>query len=122
MGFNDIYLLQQVAAALMFVAILSYVIVGHKLKKALLTALLLVLTLIHYSIVFSIALLGVRITIYPLTYAEVLDSFRSLSPDYGQISIIVIIAVWRKEIALLTKKALKSFKQVVRERNKSRSS
>lgn len=122
MSFNDIYFLQQVAAALMFITILSYVIAGHKLKKALLTVLLLALTLIHYSIVFSIALLGVRIIIYPLTYAEVLNSFRSLSLDYGQISIIAIIAIWRKEIALLTKKALKSFKQAVGERNKSRSS
>lgn len=116
------YLLQQIAAALMLAAILSYVIAGRKLKKALLTMLLLALMLVHYSIVFSIALLGVKIAIYPLVYAEVFDSFRSLSLDYGQISIMAIIAVWRKEVAQLAKRALNSFKQVVRERNKSRSS
>ncbi len=122
MSFNNMYLLQQIAAALMLAAILSYVIAGRKLKKALLTMLLLALMLVHYSIVFSIALLGVKIAIYPLVYAEVFDSFRSLSLDYGQISIMAIIAVWRKEVAQLAKRALNSFKQVVRERNKSRSS
>lgn len=122
MSFSDVYLLQQIVAALMLTAILSYVIAGRKLKKALLTMLLLVLALVHYSIVFSMALLGVRIAFYPLVYAEVFNSFRSLSLDYGQILIIVIIALWRREIALLTKRVLKSFKQVVRERNKSRSS
>ncbi len=122
MNFSDIRFLQQVAAALMLIAILSYVIAGHRLKKALLTTLLSALILIHYSIVFSVASLGVAVTIYPLVYTEVFDSFRSLSLDYGQIAIIATMAMWRKEVARLVKEALSSFKQGKRERNKSRSS
>jgi glucan phosphoethanolaminetransferase (alkaline phosphatase superfamily) len=109
---GDVLVIQQLVAILVVVALVAASLLEvTRFTKLLLSILLVVVAILHYIII--IKLLGyVDVVIYPLFIVEkaFIQSIEAregaLYIDLGQVSIISLAIIWRKEVARLIKRAL----------------
>lgn len=95
----EITLLSQIIAILILLVIIIVALFEIQgIVRDVLTVMFLMLMIINYGVIYAVAESGVSITIYPLTIVEQYDPYGSIYPDLGQISLLIILIMWRREL------------------------
>ena len=95
----EITLLSQIIAILILLVIIIVALFEIQgIVRDVLTVMFLMLMIINYGVIYVVAESGVSIAIYPLTIVEQYDPYGSIYPDLGQISLLFILIMWRREI------------------------
>jgi len=95
----EIVVLSQIIAVLVLLVIVVVAIFEVRgVVRDVLTFMLFMLITINYGIVYAMSKSGVSITIYPLFLTEQYNAYGSLYPDLGQISLLLILIMWRREL------------------------
>jgi len=103
----EILVLSQIIAVLVLLIIVLIAIFDVRgVVREVLTLMLLISIIINYGIVYAVSKSGVSITIYPLFITEQYNAYGSFYPDLSQISLLLILIMWRRELL----KILKTFK------------
>lgn len=103
---EPIYRVQEIIAILIIVSIIVYILFANKLIKYVLTVLLILISLLHYSLLVTISPLE-RIMVLPLILIETnVYGYSTITIDFGQVALIALIVMWRREIF----KAIKAIK------------
>ncbi len=95
---EPMYRVQEAIAALIVLAIIIYVLFTNRYVKYILTGLLLIITLLHYTLLAMAATLE-TLRILPLTIIETNKlGYSTATIDIGQITIIALLIMWRKNL------------------------
>jgi glucan phosphoethanolaminetransferase (alkaline phosphatase superfamily) len=95
----EITLLSQIIAILILLVIIIVALFEIQgIVRDVLTVMFLMLMIINYGVIYAVAESGVSIAIYPLTIVEQYDPYGSIYPDLGQISLLFILIMWRREL------------------------
>lgn len=95
---QSVMMLQRVIAVLVITLLLTVAIFGLRGSvKIFATVLLLIMTIAHYIVVFSVAKY-VKVTLYPFILVEESPEGAVFYIDLGQLSVISLLLVWRNEI------------------------
>lgn len=95
---EPIYRVQEIIAFLIIVSIIVYILYANKLIKYILTLLLILISLLHYSLLVTISPLE-KITILPLILIETnIYGYSTITIDFGQVALIALIVMWRRKI------------------------
>jgi hypothetical protein len=96
---TNVYLLQGVLAVVLLVELGFILLVGLKgWRKYVITWLSLALMILHYSVIYTISLYA-KVAILPLIVVEHDSYGGSLYVDYGQLAVLTLLLVWKKEIS-----------------------
>jgi len=104
-----VYSVQEVLCVLIILLLILLVIFETKLWiKIAITVLALITALLHYYVIAMTERYG-SVTILPLLLLErSKQGYAAISPDYGQLLIALSIVLWRRELGVFLKKALRS--------------
>ncbi|RLG83628.1 MAG: hypothetical protein DRO40_04040 [Thermoprotei archaeon] len=95
---NPIYRIQEIIAILIIASIVIYILFTNKLAKYTLTVLLILMSILHYTLLLIISSLE-NITLLPLMLIETnIHGYSTITIDLGQIALIALIVMWRKKI------------------------
>lgn len=95
---EPIYRVQEIIAILIIVSIIVYILFANKLIKYVLTVLLILISLLHYSLLVTISPLE-RIMVLPLILIETnVYGYSTITIDFGQVALIALIVMWRRKI------------------------
>ncbi|MGB9826958.1 hypothetical protein IMZ38_02305 [Thermosphaera chiliense] len=95
---TNVYFLQEVSAVLLLAILAFILLAGVKgWRRYVVTWLSLVLIILHYTVI-SIISKYAKVTVLPLIVVEHDSYGGSLYVDYGQLAILTILIVWRREI------------------------
>lgn len=95
---EPVYRVQEIIAFLIIVSIIVYILFANKLIKYILTLLLILISLLHYSLLVTISPLE-KITILPLILIETnIYGYSTITIDFGQVALIALIVMWRRKI------------------------
>lgn len=103
-----VYLYSGVAGVLIVVLIFVFSLFELKgLVKVFFTAVALILIALHYIVIYNISHYE-GVALYPFIILEETDIGGSISPDIGQIAILALIILWRRELlGLLQRKTIR---------------
>ena len=94
----SVYLYSGVIGVLIVVLLFIFSLFELKgLVKIFFTVVALILITLHYIIIYNVSHYE-RLTLYPFTILEETDIGGSVSPDIGQVTILALIILWRKEL------------------------
>ncbi len=108
-AWKTIYALQEVSALLIIFSMIVYVILESKYTKYIITTTLLLITGINYTIIAMLTKYE-TINILPLVIIETSHGYSTTSIDFGQISIIILAIIWRKQLYSKTRQLYKKLK------------
>jgi len=108
-----IYRLQNIAALVILLLIVSTLFIEAKIGKIITTILSTMFIVIHYYIILMVSNY-IHVTIYPLVIIELWKSGGTITIDLGQILIIFTVILWRKELANVLRRRSKPYKQDIR--------
>jgi len=95
---NPIYGIQEIIAILIIASIVIYILFTNKLVKYILTVLLILISILHYTLLAIISSLE-NITLLPLILIETnIHGYSTITIDLGQAALIALIVMWRKKI------------------------
>jgi len=95
---DPIYRVQEIIAILIIASIVIYILFTNKLVKYILTILLILVSILHYTLLAIISSLE-NIIILPLTLIETsIHGYSTITIDLGQAALIALIVMWRKKI------------------------
>ncbi|MEM4436389.1 MAG: hypothetical protein QXO22_05495 [Thermosphaera sp.] len=95
---TSVYFLQALAGALIIALLAFLVLFGSRgFRRYIVTWMIIVLIILHYSIVLVVSGIA-KVTILPLVIIEHDSYGGSIYPDYGQLAVLVLIILWRKEV------------------------
>ena len=95
---DPIYRVQEIIAILIIASIIIYILFTNKLIKYVLTVLLILVSILHYTLLAVISSLE-NITILPLILIETnIHGYSTITIDLGQAALIALIVMWRKKI------------------------
>lgn len=104
---NPIYVLQEVMCMLLVILMIAYSLIEAKdMGKIILTMLSLPVILVHYLVLF-LASKHEEVLVLPLFIIEKTYHGAAFSVDFGQILVIVLIYMWRKQIITRIKRFIK---------------
>ncbi len=104
---NPIYVLQEVMCLLLIILIIAYSLIEAKgMGKIILTLLSAPAILVHYLVLFLVSKYE-EISVLPLFIVERTPYGAAFSIDFGQILVIVLIYMWRKQIITRIKRFIK---------------
>ncbi len=93
-----VYQLQEINAVLILVSIIIYVLMQNKITKYILSIILSTVIVLNYVIYYLVTSYEI-IKLYPFIVMEISHSgYSSISFDVGQIAIVALIMLWRKEL------------------------
>lgn len=94
----SVYLYSGVIGVLIVVLLFIFSLFELKgLVKIFFTAVALILITLHYIIIYNVSRYE-RLALYPFAILEETDIGGSISPDIGQVTILALIILWRKEL------------------------
>lgn len=95
---TSVYFFQALAGALIIALLAFLALFGSKgFRRYIVTWMIIVLIILHYSIVLVVSRIA-KVTILPLIIIERDTYGGSIYPDYGQLAVLVLITLWRKEV------------------------
>ena len=95
---DPIYRVQEIIAILIIASIVIYILFTNKLVKYILTILLILVSILHYTLLAIISSLE-NIIILPLTLIETnIHGYSTITIGLGQEALIALIVMWRKKI------------------------
>ena len=104
---NPIYVLQEVMCILLIILIIAYSLIEAKgMGKIILTLLSVPAILVHYLVLFLVSEYE-EVSVLPLLIVEKTLHGVAFSVDFGQILVIVLIYMWRKQIITRIKRFIK---------------
>ena len=104
---NPIYVLQEVMCILLIILIIAYSLIEAKgMGKIILTLLSVPAILVHYLVLFLVSEYE-EVSVLPLLIVEKTFHGVAFSVDFGQILVIVLIYMWRKQIITRIKRFIK---------------
>jgi len=101
---SELTLISQVIAILILLVVIIAAFFEIKgIIRDVVTILLLLLAIMNYYVIYVVSTKGVLISIYPLLVVEKYGGYGSIYLDFGQISLLVTLVLWRKEIFKYTR-------------------
>jgi len=88
---------------LILLLVIASIFEFNKLVKTILSIIALIVTILHYHILYLLTSIE-NIAIYPFIVIESTKHGSTLSLDYGQLMILSIILIWRRELWSLIKR------------------
>ncbi|MEM4718328.1 MAG: hypothetical protein QXE81_06215 [Desulfurococcaceae archaeon] len=94
----DIIMLSISVAIMIFIVLLIYAILGlRKYIKVVISILLIAISISHYNILIYL-LRYLKISLYPFIIVESTEQGSVLYPDIGQISLLIVVIIWRDKV------------------------
>lgn len=105
---DPVYELSQILCILLLLLLVMGTLFDIKnTAKKLLTILVTLATMLHYYVLYRVSLYE-YVFLYPLIVIEENTSeYSAVSPDLGQILVILLLVIWRKEIVRILKRYTK---------------
>lgn len=112
------YTLQSITCILIIILVILYSLIElSKTGRLILTFASIAIILLHYTIIYMVSKY-VEIQALPLLLLEKTSKGAVIEPDYGQIIIIALLILWRREILELVKQLREKYMQRQTEENK----
>ncbi|MEM4490300.1 MAG: hypothetical protein QW816_01690 [Desulfurococcaceae archaeon] len=94
---EGVFLLSRLLAILLITVVFIHALFDSKKIRLITSTILVLIGGLHYAVLFSISRYVV-ITIYPLIIVEHSDAGSAFYLDFGQLSIILLLILWRDRI------------------------
>jgi len=110
----ELTLLSQIIALIVLVVVIIAAFFEIKgIIRDLIAYMLLLIALINYYIIYAVTRSGVSVYIYPLFIVEHYGNYGAFYPDLGQISLLFVLLLWRREIVKYVRALLDRVKRTI---------